>query len=279
VTRSRLEVRDRFAAAAVIGVPMDGAGIRPLAEELGVPADRVEVDPVDDLFGSPFRVTEAAVTSVGAALAAVAAFDEQRTGRPSRAFLDGRHAAAAFHSERLVRLIARGEQDLWDPIAGNYPTAAGWIRLHTNLPHHRDPLLRVLGVEPERAAVAAAVARWHADELESAVVEAGGVAARMRGREEYLSHPQRAAVLARPVVDLETEPVGGARTRGLGQGEVLDGVRVLDLSRVIAGPVAGRFLTSFGADVIRVDPPLEDGLLLEIETGFGKRRTEVYPSL
>jgi hypothetical protein len=251
---------------------MEHAGIRALGDELGVSTEWVVVDDVDDRFGSPFRVTDAAVTSVAVALAAVAALDERRTGRPSIAALSGRHAAAAFHSERFLRLA--DQPDLWDPIAGNYPTADGWIRLHTNLKAHREAVVRTLAVVPERTAVAAAVARWPTDGLERAVVDAGGVAARMRTREEFRVHPQRAAVLERSVVDLGAEPAG-ARPPRLDHGELLDGVRVLDLSRVIAGPVAGRFLASFGADVIRVDPPLDDGLPIEIETGSGKRRTSI----
>jgi crotonobetainyl-CoA:carnitine CoA-transferase CaiB-like acyl-CoA transferase len=248
-----------------------------LAVRWSLDTGRVGIDAVDDLFGSAFRVTDAAITSVALALAAVAAFDEQRTGRPQRASLDGRHAAAAFHSERLLRLCSDGDLGLWDPLAGNYPTADGWIRLHTNLPHHRDATLRTLGTAPDRAAVAAAVRRWDTGDLEREVSDAGGVAARMRTRDEYLAHPQRAAVVGRPLVDLDLEldPAGGARPRWLGDGRVLDGIRVLDLTRVIAGPVAGRFLASFGADVVRVDPPLADGLALEIETGPGKRRTTI----
>jgi crotonobetainyl-CoA:carnitine CoA-transferase CaiB-like acyl-CoA transferase len=251
----------------------DASG-KALARLLRLDDLEVEVEGAVDLFGAPFRVADTAVRSVGAAVAAVAAFDGERTGVRRTAGLDGRHAAAAFHSERFVRLVSQEAPALWDPIAGNYATADGWIRLHTNLAPHRDAALAVLGVEAERTAVAAAVARWSAGDLEAAVSEAGGVAARMRTRSQYLAHPQHQAVLTRPVVDTTT----GARSappRPLGAGTALDGVRVLDLSRVIAGPVAGRFLASFGADVIRVDAPLDDGLLLEIDTGFGKRRTDL----
>jgi crotonobetainyl-CoA:carnitine CoA-transferase CaiB-like acyl-CoA transferase len=257
------------------GNPTAMARIRSLAEQLDVTAERVTVTASDDPFGSPYQVAEAAVASIGVALASVAALDEQRSGRAAEVLLDGRHAAAAFQSERFLRLGSGDEPDLWDPIAGNYPTADGWIRLHTNLPHHRDAVVGVLGVEPERAAVAAAAARWPSEELETTVIAAGGVAARMRTVEEWLRHPQRAAVLRRPLVDLVTTGRADGPPARLRAGRVLDGVRVLDLSRVIAGPVAGRFLASFGADVIRVDPPLEDGSLLEIETGAGKRRTSI----
>lgn len=226
-----------------------------------------------DIFGSPFRVTDAAVISVGVALATVAELHAARTGRAATAHFDDRHAAAAFHSERLLRLLDHPQTaDLWDPVAGNYRTQDGWIRLHTNLTAHREATLTVLGVQPQRQDVAAAVATWRGDELEAAVIAAGGVAATMRTRADYLHHPQRAAVIQHPVIDIATHK---GPTRRLPDGDALDHIRVLDLSRVIAGPVAGRFLASFGADVIRVDPPFDDGLLTEIDTSFGKRRTTI----
>jgi hypothetical protein len=255
---------------------VDAVSLPEVTDLLGLRGDLVEVVPVDDAFGSPFRVTEAAAASVGAALAAVATFHASRTGSEVTAHLDGRHAAVAFHGERLVRAPAWEDLELWDPLAGNYPTADGWIRLHTNLERHRHAAVTALGVAPEREAVAAALAARPADGVEQAVVEAGGVAARMRTRDEYLRHPQRAAVLERPVVDVAEVPASDAPARRrFGAGRALEGVRVLDLTRVIAGPVAGRFLASFGADVVRVDPPLDDSLLLEIETGSGKRRTSI----
>lgn len=246
----------------------------PIVDALGVTRDRMTIAPVDDVFGSPFRVTEAAVISTAAAVAAVRGFTEARTGRTVAAELDARHAAAAFHGERLVRL-SDADPQLWDPIAGNHPTADGWIRLHTNLARHRRAVTDVLDVPEDRDAVAAQVARWSGADLEEAIVSAGGVAAAMRTRDEYVQHPQHAAVLATPLVDVRSHPIGGGPPVPPGDGWGLEGTRVLDLSRVIAGPVAGRFLASFGADVIRVDPPLDDGLLLEVETGSGKRRTSI----
>ncbi len=70
-------------------------------------------------------------------------------------------------------------------VAGDYRAADGWIRLHTNAPHHRDAALAVLGTPPEREAVAAAVRQWSADDLEGAVVAAGGCAAAMRSAEAW----------------------------------------------------------------------------------------------
>ena len=157
----------------------------------------------------------------------------------------------------------------WDPIAGDYAAADGWIRLHTNAPRHRDAALRVLGVDPDREAVAARVATWRADELETAVVEAGGAAAAMREPEAWIDHPQGSAARREPLVDrLHTVP---ALTHWHPEpARPLAGIRVLDLTRVIAGPVATRALAALGATVIRVDPPDWDEPALVPEMTLGK---------
>ena len=194
---------------------------------------------------------------------------------------------------------------VWDSIAGDYPCADGWIRLHTNAPHHRAAALAVLGLpaDVERGRVAQALASWPGERLEAAVVAANGCAAVMRTRDEWLAHPQGAALAAEPLVHWGPErrvpPFGrhdaGTRRRGsvtraqpatvsaaLPAGAVpaaavpaaarpLAGVRVLDLTRVIAGPVATRFLALYGAEVLRIDPPDWNEPGLEAEMTLGKR--------
>ena len=157
----------------------------------------------------------------------------------------------------------------WDPIAGDYRAADGWIRLHTNAPRHREAALRVLGVAADRDAVAARVATWTADDLETAVVEAGGAAATMRSPEAWAAHPQGAASRREPLVDrLHTVP---ADTRWHPDpARPLAGVRVLDLTRVIAGPVATRALAALGATVLRIDPPDWDEPAAAPDTTLGK---------
>lgn len=150
----------------------------------------------------------------------------------------------------------------WDPVAGDYASADGWIRLHTNAAHHRAAVLAVLGCGPERAAVAEAVAGWPADALESAVVAAGGAAAAMRDLAGWAAHPQGRAVAAEPLIGWQL--TGEGRRAG-----GITGLRVLDLTRVLAGPVATRFLAGFGAEVLRIDPPgwHEPGVEPEVTLG------------
>lgn len=159
----------------------------------------------------------------------------------------------------------------WDPIAGDYRTKDGWIRLHTNAAHHRAAALSVLGPHTQRAALGKTVAGWDADELESAIVEAGGCAAVMRAIESWSDHPQGRAVLQEPLIIWQDHgPVEPAARQPV-SGRPLAGFKVLDLTRVLAGPVAGRFLAAYGADVLRIDPPDWDEPGVVPEVTLGKR--------
>jgi hypothetical protein len=162
----------------------------------------------------------------------------------------------------------------WDPVAGDYATSDGWIRLHTNAPRHGAAALAVLGTAADREAVTAAVARWTADDLEAAVVEAGGAAAAMRSQEAWLAHPQGLASRREPLVDrLHTVPAQTAWQPD--PARPLAGIRVLDLTRVLAGPVATRALAALGATVLRVDPPDWDEPAVVPDMTLGKLPTRI----
>ncbi|MER3395022.1 MAG: hypothetical protein RIA38_08660, partial [Microcella pacifica] len=166
----------------------------------------------------------------GAALASEASEGASASGS---VIVDGPLADAWFSA------AVRPTQPLaspWDAVAGDYRTADGWIRLHTNAPHHRAAALRVLGLpEPvDRPAVAAAVERWTGDVLETEVVIAGGCAAVMRSVEQWARHPQGIAVAAEPLVAADVRESGRPFPAGVAE-RPLAGVRVLDLTRVLAG--------------------------------------------
>ena len=152
----------------------------------------------------------------------------------------------------------------WDAIAGVYQTQDGWIRLHTNAPHHRDAALRVLNCKADKDTVAAAVGTWTKTELETAIVDAHGTAAAMHSLDDWAAHPQGMAVAAEPLIDWQTKGEGAPPVS-------LTSLKVLDLTRVLAGPVATRFLAGFGANVLRIDPPSWSEPGVEPEVTIGKR--------
>jgi len=235
----------------------------------GRPDDvRVECAGDGDL-PSAFRVTDFAAAAIGAAGAAVAELIARRNGTPPPVSVDRRLASMWFG----FSLRPQGWQlpPLWDPIAGDYAAADGWIRLHTNAPHHRAVALAVLDVPFEKAAVTAAVSRWNADALETAIVDGGGCAATMRSVEAWRAHPQGTAVAGEPLVHREVHAPGAPPTWKLEPERPLAGIRVLDLTRILAGPVGTRFLAGFGADVLRIDPPAWDEAALAPEVTLGKR--------
>ncbi len=203
---------------------------------------------------SKFEVSTLACATIGVATLAAAELWAKRRGEPPRRVtVDRRLAAAAFRCERFLKPEGWTLPQIWDPIAGDYRAADGWIRLHTNYAHHRQAVLRVLGVAEEKEAVAQAVARRHAEELQDAVVEAGGAAASLHTIEAWARHPQGAALAAEPIVAREGR--AGEMKERAAPGSPLAGVRVLDMTRVIAGPVGTRHLAAYGAEVLRIDPP------------------------
>lgn len=176
---------------------------------------------------------------------------------------------ASLWFDMTLRPLGWEASSLWDPIAGDYPCRDGWIRLHTNARHHRDAALSVLHVPVDRAAVAQAVAAWDGEALETAIVAANGCAAFMRTPEEWHAHPQGRALASEPLVHWFDH--GEAAAIAMPDATSLKGIKVLDLTRVLAGPVATRFLAGFGATVLRIDPPFWNEPSVEMEVTLGKR--------
>lgn len=218
---------------------------------------------------STFEVTELASASIAATGLAIADLLAGQAGTRPGVQVDRRLSSLWFATS--IRPQGWSLPPLWDAVAGDYPTRDGWIRLHTNAAHHRAAAERVLGAVHDRDQMARRVAEWEAEALETAVVAAGGCAAQMRSWQQWSAHPQGMAVNAEPLIDRKAGPAGVLKGWTGTAAQPLKGVRVLDLTRILAGPVASRLLAGFGADVLRIDPPGWEEPSVVAEVTLGKR--------
>jgi hypothetical protein len=220
---------------------------------------------------SSFRVAAAAQASVAATGLAAATIWKLRSGEAQDVAVDMRHAVVECRSERYLRVDGNPPPPAWDAIAGVYKTRdARFVRLHTNFRHHREAVCRVLNCKAERDDVQAALMQWDAEAFETAAYATGGVVAMMRSHAEWSATPHARALAGLPLIAIQK--IGEAATKPWPKGDrPLAGTRVLDLSRVIAGPVAGRTLAAHGADVMLVSSPDLPAIpWLSIDNGRGK---------
>jgi crotonobetainyl-CoA:carnitine CoA-transferase CaiB-like acyl-CoA transferase len=225
---------------------------------------------------SSFAVGTAAQATIGAAALAAAELWQLRSGRRQRVSVEMRNAAIEFRSERYLRVDGKDLDDHHDQIAGLHRCGDGrWARLHTNLPHHRDGLLQLLGCDHDKAAVQRALQQWPAEKLETAAAEAGLVVTACRSFAEWDAHAQGHAVASLPLFSIEK--IGEAPVLELKPAQrPLSGIKVLELTHVIAGPVSGRVLAGHGADVLLVTAAHRPSMLpLVIDTGRGKLSTQI----
>ena len=231
----------------------------------------IQLTGAEPALPSSFAVGVAAQATIAAAALAAAEIWRLRGGRRQRVSNNMRRAAIEFRSERYLCVDGKMLDDHHDDIAGLYRCGDGrWARLHTNLPHHCSGLLKLLGVAHDKTVVQRALEGWQAEALETVAAEAGLVVTACRSFAEWDQHPQGRAVAGLPLFRIEK--IGDAPPQKLATAQrPLAGVKVLDLTRIIAGPVCGRTLAAHGADVLLVTAAhLASMLPLVIDTGRGK---------
>ncbi len=250
------------------------AGLWTLAGGPSAALEAVTLTGEEPQLPSSFRVAAAAQASITAAGLAAAHVWKLRSGQDQEVRVDLRHAVVECRSERYLRVEGTPPPAAWDAIAGVYKTRdRRFVRLHTNFPHHREAVCRLLDCKTERDEVQSALMQWDAEAFETAAYGAGGVVAMMRSPDEWSGSAQAKALLSLPVITFEK--IADAPPKPWPSGDrPLAGLRVLDLSRVIAGPVAGRTLAAHGADVMLISgPDLPAIPWLAIDTGRGKLST------
>ncbi|MGC3987532.1 MAG: CoA transferase [Pseudorhodoferax sp.] len=231
----------------------------------------------DPVVPSSFAVGQAAQASMAAAALAAGELGHARGQPRQRVAVDMAHAAV----ECTGWFSLDGQApDLWDAFSGLYRCADGHVRLHANFAHHREGALRLLGLDPataQRSDAERALLGWRALDFEQATAERGLVATALRSFAQWDATPQAQAVAAQPLLTFTR--IGDAPPRALPPLQAdalpLDGLRVLDLTRILAGPVGGRALAALGAEVLLVNSPNLPNIAAIADTSRGKRSAHV----
>lgn len=205
------------------------------------------------LLSSTLAALPAMLAAVAASTLAASVLDAaRRESAVAPVRVDAEHVALAACSERFAREQGAESADLFAPLSRFWRTADGWLRLHANYAWHRERALRVLGCDGAPESVEKAVLSWRGEELESTLAAGDALGFVVRDPQEWSTHPQGMAVAGLPLLESVT---GTGQGRSVGRGRGAAGRRVLDLTRVIAGPIATRTLAAWGAEVLRLDSP------------------------
>jgi hypothetical protein len=269
-----------------------------LWQQAGLPGEalqRITLTGQDPVFPSSFAVGTAAQASIAAAALAATQVGVLRGMAAHTVSVDMQHAAL----ECLTHFAIDGRvPDAWDKYSGAYRAREGWVRIHANFAHHRDGALALLGLKAgdntSKTDVERALQAWRAEDFEQAAAERGLVVAALRTHAQWQAHAQAAALAQQPLFAIED--IAACASFHWASGQLasqnqrwsapsvaagaqpalpLQGLRVLDLTRILAGPVCGRALAAYGADVLLVNSPHLPNIDAIADTSRGKRSAQL----
>ncbi|SAK78490.1 L-carnitine dehydratase/bile acid-inducible protein F [Caballeronia fortuita] len=250
--------------------------LRSLWRIAGLPDDAlsfIDLPGRDPVFPSSFALGTAAQATIGAAALAACELGALRGGKRQRVSVDMTHAAVECTGAFTVD---GKEPETWGRFSGLYRCADGYVRIHANFEHHQDGALRLLGLDPRTATredAERALLAWRASDYENAAAQRALVVTMLRTFDEWDATPQAQAIAAQPLMTITR--IGDAPLLKLpalpDDARPLDGIRVLDFTRILAGPVGGRALAAFGADVMLVNGPHLPNIPAIADTSRGKR--------
>jgi crotonobetainyl-CoA:carnitine CoA-transferase CaiB-like acyl-CoA transferase len=249
-------------------------------------SDELSVTGSDPVFSTRFKIGETCASVLAGVGTALNDLWETRTGRRQKVAIDVRHAAATLRSTHYLQ--QRGDDGNFRPaenarhermirVTQPWPTRDGrWFLPHFGLPNLQERVQKVLQCDLTPESVSAAVAKWNAMDLEDAIDKARACGAMVRSNAEWLDHPHGQVLQAKPIVEIikigDSEPEPLPETGASSEAQPLTGLRVLDLTRILAGPIAARTLAENGADVLMVAaehvPQIREHVM---DTSHGKR--------
>jgi hypothetical protein len=254
------------------------------ARASGMPREgEVTIAGRDPVFSTRFKIGETCAAVLAGVGVAVSDIWELKTGRRQKTAVHVRHAAAALRStaymqrpgtDGVFRRVVSESHEAMRRITQPWPTSDGrWVLPHFGLPNLKARMLKVLGCEPNPGSVAIAVAKWNALDLEAAIDAAQVCGGMVRSNAEWLATPHGQVLAAKPII--EVVKIGDSDPEAMSSADrPLSGIRVLDLTRILAGPIAARTLAEHGAEVLMVTaerlPQIPEHVM---DTSHGKRST------